>query len=83
MALQQKQQSIDLSEAEYLASEMDSPVKHEFIDGQIYPMAGADYNHNGISANILGEFRNHLKGTPCATFMADINEFRQAQLSLP
>lgn len=61
-----------LSEEEYLASEPQSPVKREYIDGQAYAMAGAGYNHNCIAANILGEFRNHLKGTPCASFMADI-----------
>lgn len=72
MALQQQQDSMYLSEAEYLATERISEVKHEYIDGQVHAMAGAGYNHNCISANILGEFRNHLKGTPCATFMADI-----------
>ncbi|MGZ0077325.1 Uma2 family endonuclease [Methylomonas sp. BW4-1] len=72
MALQQEQDSFYLSEEEYLATEIHSDVKREYIDGRIYAMAGAGYNHNCISANILGEFRNHLKGTPCATFMADI-----------
>lgn len=72
MALQQQQDGMYLSEAEYLATEQVSELKHEYIDGQVHAMAGAGYNHNCISANILGEFRNHLKGTPCATFMADI-----------
>lgn len=61
-----------LTEEDYLASEATSPVKREYIGGQVYAMAGAGYNHNCIAANMLGEFRNHLKGTPCATFMADI-----------
>lgn len=72
MALQQDQNPLYLSEEEYLATEPDSPVKRELIDGQVHAMAGEGYNHNCIAANILGEFRNHLKGTPCATFMADI-----------
>jgi len=72
MAVEQKHEGIYLSEAEYLASEPASQVKREYIDGQVYAMAGAGYNHNCISANMLGEFRSHLKGTPCATFMADI-----------
>lgn len=65
-------ENIYLSEEEYLATEPASEVKREYIDGQVYAMAGAGYNHNCISANMLGEFRSHLKGTPCATFMADI-----------
>ncbi len=61
-----------LSEQEYLATEPMSELKREYIDGQIYAMAGAGYNHNCISANMLRELSSHLKGTPCATFMADI-----------
>ncbi|AEG01259.1 Uma2 family endonuclease [Methylomonas methanica] len=65
-------ENIYLSEEEYLATEPASEVKREYIDGQIYAMVGAGYNHNCISANMLRELGNHLKGTPCATFMADI-----------
>ncbi|MCQ8179707.1 Uma2 family endonuclease [Methylomonas sp. SURF-1] len=72
MAFHTDQSDVYLTEDEYLASEADAEVKREYIDGQVYAMAGAGYNHNCIAANILGEFRNHLKGTPCATFMADI-----------
>ncbi|MFM8331590.1 MAG: Uma2 family endonuclease [Candidatus Methylumidiphilus sp.] len=61
-----------LTEAEYLASETASEVKREYIDGRIYAMAGAGYNHNCIAGNIHGNFRSHLKGTPCTTFMADM-----------
>jgi len=71
-AYPQPQTATRLSEEEYLATEMVSETKREYIDGQIHAMAGAGYNHNCISANLLREFSNHLKGTPCATFMADI-----------
>lgn len=72
MALEQKYEVPYLTEAEYLATEPASEVKREYIDGQVYAMAGAGYNHNCISANMLRKFGNHLEGTPCATFMADI-----------
>lgn len=61
-----------LTEEEYLDTEKASEVKREFVDGQVYAMAGAGYNHNCIAANMLRELSSHLKGTPCATFMADI-----------
>lgn len=61
-----------LTEDEYLQSELNSDVKREFIDGQVYAMAGAGFNHNCISANISRKFGNHLEGTPCATFTADM-----------
>lgn len=72
MGLDKVHENIYLSEEEYLATEPASEVKREYIDGQVYAMAGAGYNHNCISANMLRELGNHLKGTPCATFMADI-----------
>lgn len=72
MAFHTDQSDVYLTEDEYLASEADAEVKREYIDGQVRAMTGAGYNHYCIAANILGEFRSHLKGTPCATFMADI-----------
>jgi Uma2 family endonuclease len=71
MALQNPER-VYWSEEDYLASEQVSDIKREYIDGQVYAMAGAGYNHNCVSANMLRELGNHLKGTPCATFMADI-----------
>ncbi len=62
---------VSMSEEEYLQSELTSEFKREYIDGQVYAMAGAKHNHNYISMNIAREFGNHLKGTPCAVFMAD------------
>ena len=72
MALDKDHDNICITEQEYLATEPASEVKREFIDGQVYAMAGTGYNHNCISGNIFGNFRSHLKGTPCTTFMADM-----------
>ena len=66
------EQAIRLTEEEYLQSEENSETKREYIDGCVYPMAGAGYNHNCISANISRKFGYHLEGTPCATFIADM-----------
>ncbi len=74
MALQPKSESegICMTEAEYLVSEPHSETKREYIDGRAYAMAGATRNHLRISANVLGEFRNHLKGTPCEAVQSDL-----------
>ncbi len=61
-----------LSEQQYLAGEPNSPIKHEYIDGGVYAMAGASANHNLITGNIFGELRNHLKGQPCRPFTSDM-----------
>ena len=61
-----------ISEEEYLQGELLAETKHEFIDGEVYAMAGASENHNLLSLNMASELKNQLKGTPCRTFMADM-----------
>jgi Uma2 family endonuclease len=56
---------------EYLAREAHSEVKHEYIDGQAYAMAGGSKAHNLISLNIALGLRSQLTA-PCQTFMADM-----------
>lgn len=61
-----------ISEAEYLAGEKISDIKHEYIDGHVYAMSGAHANHNRISMNISVAFANHLKGKPCQPYASDM-----------
>jgi Uma2 family endonuclease len=61
-----------ISEEDYLQGELLAETKHEYIYGEVYAMAGASENHNFLSLNMASELRNHLKGTPCRTFMADM-----------
>lgn len=61
-----------LSPEEYLEMERDSPVKHEYIAGQVYAMAGTSDVHNIIVGNLYMALRNHLKGSPCRVFMSDV-----------
>ena len=56
----------------YLADELNADTKHEYIDGDVYAMAGASKNHESISGNVLAELRQHLKNTPCRPFGSDI-----------
>ena len=61
-----------MTAAEYLESQRDSLVKREFAAGEVYAMTGATDRHNFISLNFAVLLRNHLRGTPCRVFMADI-----------
>ena len=61
-----------MSEAEYLAGEPRSDVKHEFVDGQVFAMSGASANHNRLAGNVFGELRVHLKGKPCQPYTSDM-----------
>lgn len=56
---------------EYLAFERAAEMKHEYLDGQIYAMAGASPQHNQICFNLAGELRPQLKGRPCRGFSSD------------
>lgn len=58
--------------AEYLALERESEEKHEFLDGQIYAMAGASQRHNLITLNLGAELRAALRGGPCETYTNDM-----------
>ena len=72
MALQLKPETEWISEEAYLQSELLSEIKHEYIDGVIYAMAGASKNHQRISGNVSRELGNHLINSPCEPFSSDI-----------
>lgn len=72
MALELKQEAEWVSEEAYLQSELLSEIKHEYIDGEVYAMAGPSKNHQRITGNVSREFGNQLKNTPCEPFSSDI-----------
>ncbi len=57
---------------EYLAAEKDSPIKHEYIQGQVYAMPGASDAHVTVAGNLFTLLRNHIRGTGCRVYMADM-----------
>jgi Uma2 family endonuclease len=65
-------QTAYISPEAYLEMELCSPVKHEYIRGQIYAMTGTSDAHNFITGNLYTALRSHLKGSPCRVFMADV-----------
>ncbi len=50
---------------EYLEIDRGSDERWEFIDGQIYMLAGESGAHGDISVNLAAELREQLKGTDC------------------
>lgn len=61
-----------MSEADYLASERESEVKHEFIDGRVYAMSGASEAHNLIAGSIYVSLYTQLRGRPCKIYPSDM-----------
>ena len=65
-------QHIFLTEEDYLASELLSEVKREYIDGEVYAMAGASINHVRIVTSLVAKLATHLLNTPCEPFFSDM-----------
>ena len=50
---------------DYLTFERASDSRHEFLDGEIYQMAGESLPHSRICMNLAREVGNALKGKSC------------------
>lgn len=61
-----------LSEPEYLQGELTSEIRHEYVDGEVYAMAGAGEAHNLIAGNIFAGLRDFARGGPCRVFISDM-----------
>jgi Uma2 family endonuclease len=57
---------------EYLSGEEDSPLKHEYVGGMVYAMAGTSDAHNTIALSFSTAFRAHVRGRPCRVFVSDL-----------
>jgi Uma2 family endonuclease len=60
-----------VSVEDYLAGELDSPIKHEYLGGVVYAMAGARNAHNIVSTNTLGFLHGRLHGCRCRPYNSD------------
>jgi Uma2 family endonuclease len=58
--------------ADYLAGESASPVKHEFIDGEVFAMAGGTIQHAALAAAVMGTLVAELRGKPCRAYSSDL-----------
>jgi Uma2 family endonuclease len=70
-----------LSEYDYLEGERASAIRHEYVAGEVFAMAGGSKAHNIISLNVAMLLRNGLRGSGCQTFMADMRVLVAAQSS--
>jgi Uma2 family endonuclease len=64
-----------LSVEDYLKYEKESPVKHEYVDGQIYAMAGASKQHVRIAGNLFNQLDDHLANDQCEPFISDMKVY--------
>jgi Uma2 family endonuclease len=57
---------------QYLEIERISPIKHEYIDGQIIAMAGATKAQVIITGNLSALLLSHLRGKGCIPYATDM-----------
>ena len=61
-----------VSEEEYLRLEAQSPIRHEYVNGEMFAMTGGTLRHNTIALNIASVLRGHLRSTQCRVFINDV-----------
>jgi Uma2 family endonuclease len=57
---------------DYLAVEEMSAVRHEYLDGEIYAMAGGTPEHAALSAAVVVLLGSKLRGGPCRPYSSDL-----------
>ena len=64
--------------ADYVAVEMESSTKHEFLDGEIYAMAGGSEDHSALAAQVLRLLGNAIGDRPCRVHTSDLRLYVEA-----
>jgi Uma2 family endonuclease len=62
-----------ITEADYLEGEKIAEVRHEYVDGQVYAMAGTSRRHNRIAVNFARKLAlMDRQGNPCEIYLSDV-----------
>ena len=61
-----------MSVADYLEWEEAAEVRHEYVGGVVYAMAGGTFPHAAIGTNVVGILHRFLRGKSCRPFGSDL-----------
>ena len=61
-----------ISVDDYLAGELVSPIKHEYLGGVVYAMSGARVQHDVIAGNIFAQLHANLRNRRCRPHTSDM-----------
>lgn len=61
-----------LSYQDYLTLEQEQDLRHEFLDGEAWAMAGGTPRHAGVIGNLYGLTWSALRGRPCLPYGSDL-----------
>lgn len=64
--------------ADYVALEKESSTKHEFLDGEIYAMAGGSEEHSALAVRVLSALDGAIGDRPCRVHDSDLRVYVEA-----
>ena len=57
---------------EYFAFEERSPIRHEYVDGEVYAMSGVTRRHSAIVGNVHARVHAAARSAPCRIHVAEV-----------
>jgi Uma2 family endonuclease len=60
---------------DYVGLELVSSTKHEFLDGEIYAMAGGTADHSALSVAVIAALAAATRDGPCQTHTSDLRVY--------
>jgi Uma2 family endonuclease len=57
---------------DFLAWDATQTERHEFVDSEVFAMAGGEDRHASVSGNLFASLHSHLKGSRCRVYMNDV-----------
>ena len=66
---------------DYLANELKADVRHEYVEGHVYAMAGGTRRHNRITMNAGSRLLDAARGGNCEVYQSDMKVRVQNQVS--
>ncbi len=70
-----------MSAEQYLDEEQARTFKYEYVDGQVYALAGATDRHNRIVMNLSGQLWTATRKGPCQVYSSDMKLRVQTELT--
>lgn len=61
-----------MTAAEFLAWDEHQTLRREFVRGEVFAMAGGEDRNNTVAGSLYAALRQHLSGSPCRVYMADV-----------
>ena len=57
---------------EFLAWDAAQALRHEFVRGEVFLMAGGEDRNNTVALNLVVTLRQHLRSGPCRVYASDV-----------